>query len=309
MGKRVGVVLALGFLTAAFACGSDGDPVEGGECTGVATRCEGLVLTRCESGQWKTYDCATHCASSGLEALGCSDPELNGTFTCTCGTTYPDSGVAGMAGLGGAGGTAGTGATAGASGTAGSGGAEPYVPCNGVPTDCAGVGPDEDAQYYGCCLGDLVYWCDDQSGTWELSWHDCSEEQQTCKYAADFDSMYCAVGSAGGSGGAAGAAGSSGAAGAGGGGQEVLCNGTPANCADVGPDETAQFYGCCDGDTVHWCQDEGGVWTLLSEDCGSQGMTCHYVASWESMYCEGAGGSAGSSGGGGAAGASDAGTD
>ena len=62
-------------------------------------------------------------------------------------------------------------------------------------------------------------------------------------------------------------------------------NGTPTACADIGSDQTTQYYGCCDGHTVYWCDDQNGSWELHSVDCQSNGMNCDYVDSYDSMYC------------------------
>lgn len=301
MRRNVGLILAVGCLIAAMSCGTDDPASDGARCDNEQARCDGMLLQRCERGQWRSYDCAAHCASSGLSALACSDPDGNGVFTCSCGTP----GVGGTAGFdGGVAGMGGTSGNGGSGGVGGTGGTDPYVACNGTPETCEDIGPDVDQQYFGCCDGSVVFWCQDEEGAWTLVSEDCSVDGLACRYVDEWDSMYCGEGGSGGAAGAAGSSGgSAGTAGSSGTGQEVACASTPIECDDIGPDEDAQYYGCCDGDTVYWCQDEGGSWTMLSDDCASQGLDCVYSAQWQSMYCEaGSAGSAGASGNGGSAG-------
>jgi hypothetical protein len=74
------------------------------------------------------------------------------------------------------------------------GGSSTVVQCNGTPTTCAAIGADQNSQYYGCCAGNVVYWCDDQTGTWALHSIDCASEGQTCGYEPSVESMYCTGG-------------------------------------------------------------------------------------------------------------------
>jgi hypothetical protein len=71
----------------------------------------------------------------------------------------------------------------------------------------------------------------------------------------------------------------------GGGAGVVACNGTPASCAAIGPDQASQYYGCCAGNVVYWCDDQTGSWSLHSLDCPSDGKICGYEPSYESVYC------------------------
>jgi hypothetical protein len=65
----------------------------------------------------------------------------------------------------------------------------------------------------------------------------------------------------------------------------MSCARTPTSCEDVGPDQAAQFYGCCAGDTIYWCDDQTGSWALHDIDCSSRGERCGYEPSVESNYC------------------------
>jgi len=51
----------------------------------------------------------------------------------------------------------------------------------------------KDEQYYGCCAGDKVFWCDDQEGTWEIHSVDCASTGEQCTYDTEFESMYCVL--------------------------------------------------------------------------------------------------------------------
>jgi len=65
----------------------------------------------------------------------------------------------------------------------------------------------------------------------------------------------------------------------------VICDELPTECADVGVDEDAQFYGCCFGDTVYWCQDLGQDWLLVWKDCAALGLSCAYLAELDYLWC------------------------
>lgn len=71
----------------------------------------------------------------------------------------------------------------------------------------------------------------------------------------------------------------------GGSGKLVQCKGTISTCADISSDKQEQYYGCCDGNLVHWCDDEKGPWGLRSADCAPQGKVCDYDTEFDSMYC------------------------
>jgi hypothetical protein len=194
-------------------------------------------------------------------------------------------GITGGSGGGTTGGSGG-GTTGGSGGgtTGGSGGGTSSGSCNGTPSNCADIGADQDAQYYGCCDGETVYWCDDQTGTWEIHGADCASQGQSCEFDANYESMWCVDG-AGGSGGTGGTGGSGGGTGGSGGSTSGSCNGTPSTCADIGADQDAQYYGCCDGETVYWCDDQSGAWEIHDADCASQNQTCAYEASYDAMWC------------------------
>lgn len=71
------------------------------------------------------------------------------------------------------------------------GGGTPTGSCASTPTQCSDIGPDPESQYYGCCVGDTIYWCDDQSGTWSLNDIDCSSRGERCGYEPSVESNYC----------------------------------------------------------------------------------------------------------------------
>ncbi len=121
-----------------------------------------------------------------------------GSLAGSAGSTAGNAGNAGSAaGSGGDGGSqagsggAAAGAGGGSSGSAGAGGVVKTVDCSVSPLVCADIGPDKNSQLYGCCSGNTVYWCDDESGTWEL--HDvvCDTMDGVCGYAVDYASVYC----------------------------------------------------------------------------------------------------------------------
>ena len=65
----------------------------------------------------------------------------------------------------------------------------------------------------------------------------------------------------------------------------VACEGQPEECEDIGPDEEAQFYGCCFEGTVYWCQDYGDTWLMIWKDCEAQGLDCGYLAEQGFLWC------------------------
>jgi len=61
------------------------------------------------------------------------------------------------------------------------------VECDGQPGSCLDVGEDAETQYVGCCLGDVVYWCDDG----EFLSTDCSEDGSACEFNSQLEAMWC----------------------------------------------------------------------------------------------------------------------
>ena len=112
-----------------------------------------------------------------------------------------DASVGGAGGTGGApggfGGTGGSGGT-GAAGSAGAGGN--FVACVQVPTQCEDLGSDDVSRLFGCCDGNVLYWCEFDGSTWNLGSENCSSTAETCDYDATAQAMKCLNG-AGGSGG------------------------------------------------------------------------------------------------------------
>lgn len=129
--------------------------------------------------------------SSGAEGGAAGTPVTGGAG----GTSHPDGGSGNPQTGGSSTGGSSTGGsdTGGSAGTAGAGGSSAFVDCAGTPPDCSSIGPDQDRQYYGCCDGAVVYWCDDQSGTWELHSLDCAASGASCDYVSSYESMYCAA--------------------------------------------------------------------------------------------------------------------
>jgi hypothetical protein len=63
-----------------------------------------------------------------------------------------------------------------------------YVACDGVPTSCEEIGADTDAQYYGCCEGVEIYYC--QDGT--LGSGSCPDiGYPDCCYSSEAGTMDC----------------------------------------------------------------------------------------------------------------------
>lgn len=65
--------------------------------------------------------------------------------------------------------------------------ADAGVDCEEQPEACADIGQDADAQLFGCCFGNVVYWCD--SG--ELYSSDCTTAGAVCDYNATQGAMWC----------------------------------------------------------------------------------------------------------------------
>ena len=75
----------------------------------------------------------------------------------------------------------------------GSGGGSPAGACGGTPSTCADIGPNVTTQHYGCCDGNVAYWCDDASGMWTLRSEDCTNLGNVCKYVPTYDGLYCGM--------------------------------------------------------------------------------------------------------------------
>lgn len=65
--------------------------------------------------------------------------------------------------------------------------ADAGVDCAEQPTACEDIGEDADAQLFGCCFDNTVYWCD----TGELYNSDCDTAGAVCDYNASQDAMWC----------------------------------------------------------------------------------------------------------------------
>jgi hypothetical protein len=59
------------------------------------------------------------------------------------------------------------------------------------------------------------------------------------------------------------------------------CPAEPASCEDIGESEEAQYFGCCFGGSVYFC--EGGE--LKTIDCEDDGNDCGYNAKGNFMDC------------------------
>ena len=104
-------------------------------------------------------------------------------------------------------------------------------------------------------------------------------------------------GGAGAAGDATGGAGTSGGVGGSGGNVTVPCTAVPAVCDQVGTTQADQAYGCCAGDTVYYCKDVDGSWTLVAVDCTARAGVCGYDADYDAMYCVSSGEPDGGTGG------------
>lgn len=63
-----------------------------------------------------------------------------------------------------------------------------YVACGDVPTTCAEIGPDEESQLFGCCVGTSYYFCQEEM----MTTGECiSYGYSDCCYDPELDAMYC----------------------------------------------------------------------------------------------------------------------
>jgi hypothetical protein len=73
----------------------------------------------------------------------------------------------------------------------------------------------------------------------------------------------------------------------------IACGGTPTRCGDLGSDEPAWLFGCCDNNTRWWCEFDGTDWSLRVEACATTARVCDYDASAKAMRCMGGAGGTG----------------
>ncbi len=108
----------------------------------------------------------------------------------------------GTSGSGGSGGTGLTGGTAGSTVGTGGGG-ENYVACASTPSECSDIGSEDVDLLYGCCDGDVLYWCENDGSGWEFRTQNCATTNEVCNYVQLQDRMGCTEGSGGTGGGSA----------------------------------------------------------------------------------------------------------
>jgi len=147
------------------------------------------------------------------------------------------------------------------------------VCCDGVPTSCEELGLDTDEQEAGCCLEDLVYFCDggdlEQESCSGYCGYDAANEKMLCldiPFPAPcmerdgesyWDSEFFEFPEG-----------------------TICCESQPASCADIGDTPEEQFVGCCEAGAVHWCA--GGE--LFTDVCFGDG-TCAMVDNGL-MWCD-----------------------
>jgi hypothetical protein len=144
----------------------------------------------------------------------------------------------------------------------------------GGSSGSAGGGDCGSVTYEGVCDNDVLSYCDNGA----LKTLDCSANGGACGWNASKGYNDCLADSSGtaGSGGSAG----SGQAGSGG-------SGSSSDCGSV------TYVGECSADVLSYCSSG----TLVTTDCGSQGLTCDYNAQAGYYDCvAGSGGTAGSGG-------------
>jgi hypothetical protein len=148
------------------------------------------------------------CSSTGEPSSTSSQPTAGTGGDDGSAAAAGAAGEAGEAGSGGASGSAGSGgastpdaaggaagddggAAEGEAGAAGAAGGWQVTPCKTTPAKCDDIAGSKTDQFYGCCKGETVYWCEDDNGTWKFSSVDCAKTQQVCGYDSQFDAMYC----------------------------------------------------------------------------------------------------------------------
>jgi hypothetical protein len=68
---------------------------------------------------------------------------------------------------------------------------EGYVACDGEPVGCEDIGEDEEAQFYGCCYDNAVYWCQEYGLSWLMVWKDCGALGLDCALLAEQGFLWC----------------------------------------------------------------------------------------------------------------------
>ncbi len=64
--------------------------------------------------------------------------------------------------------------------------------CSVVPKSCQDIGASADAQGYGCCADNFVYYCDpDDAGGMTLNYNDCANKNRVCGYKSSISAMGC----------------------------------------------------------------------------------------------------------------------
>ena len=266
--------LCQGGLCALDAC--QGVPYEG--CCDDDTG----ALVWCEAGELVSIDCTDSPVCGWSEEAGYYDcgtdgvGEPSGAFPLSCGLDCePECGAAecGSDGCGGSCGDCAAGETC-AAGTCVDAGDDP---CGGIP-------------YEGCCDAATLTWCEEG----ELLTIECAPDDLECGWSAADGFYNCDTeGGAdpagtfpiecGGGGpsctpdcgaaecGSDGCGGSCGTCPDGG-----ACDDLSGQCqsVDPGPCQGVPFEGCCDSQTLTWCEDD----ELFAQDCGVDGLFCGWSA-------------------------------
>lgn len=194
--------------------------------------CDGEVATWCDEGALKTEDCSAMSGSCGW------DPEA-GYYCETDGGVDPSGELPKDCGLSNCTPNC-TGAACGDDGCGGTcGTCEAGLSCElgvCVVDPCLGIGPD------GCCDGQISTWCEND----KLVTEDCSGQVGSCGWTAD-SGYYCQSG----------------------GGTDP--GGLPKDCGfgdpPADPCEGYSAQGCCQGQTVFWCEDDA----VQEFDCNPDG--------------------------------------
>jgi hypothetical protein len=153
------LIIALGLTL--FGCIVDSP--SGDDCNAGDQQCFWGTLQHCDNGSWIDW---TNCATEGLQCV-----ELEGEAQCIGGDTDTDTD------------------TDSDTDTDTDSDTDADIQCDGTPKTCEGIGPDDDTQYYGCCDGEVVYWC--EPGSDKLLYRDCSAYEKSCMYVEKWTSMYC----------------------------------------------------------------------------------------------------------------------
>ena len=149
-------------------------------------------------------------------------------------------------------------------GFGGSGASNDSIRCEKTPTGCEPFGGHGE-RLFGCCDGDLRWWCEPVEGIWTLRSEDCGQKGLNCGYDAKEAMLRCvsgAGGAGGATGGASGATGGAGGATGGSGGSTIY--GVPGPSCEGMTGKECQGKNCCSSILV-----PGGVFPMGRSENGS----------------------------------------